>query len=102
MKGNERAILLIGLAVWIAGLFVHGPHSWWPNQVRRTIGIFMATALLLLVNTRLPKVALGLALIMAITIIGGEAEQIADTADTALGPPNRIYFRRSYGGAIIP
>lgn len=76
--GAERTILGLGLFVWVAG-FVALKDQTWPDHVRRTFGIFVATALLLMLAPKTPKVATGLATIMAITIVGGQATAISTT-----------------------
>ena len=80
---EKRTILGLGILVWFAGFFKESTTG----VVRRTFGTLLATVLLLLLSGVAPKVAAGMAWIMAIAIIAMEADSIVGTIDKALKPP---------------
>lgn len=82
----ERTILLLALMVWVAGFMRPTPEG---GHVRRSFGILVATVMLTLLAQPAPRLATGLAGIMALGMFLSGGDSIAGTINRALGQGGR-------------
>lgn len=84
MSNPQRTIFLSLFAAWIVGFArtdrTAGVVTNAGNQFRRTAGLGVAGVMLGFLAGPAPKIASGLAMVMAFTIIAGNADGIEQTA----------------------